>query len=243
MPKLTETYVKKLPTVVNGTKKYWDSEVKGLVVFVGKRSKTWYFQKDVGGKTQRVLIGRYPTITAQTARQTALGFALEISRGAGKHIQIGAPTLSDAMEVYLARPKLRSDVHKESVRTQFENHLKDWMGLPLDEITKSMAVERHRQLAKSPSTANHTLRYFRSVWNHARRVHDLPESPTNAIEWYEERPNGRVIEDLVEWKKRIDGLYCASSDNLGHQSVLSFGGSGSSLIKFMRFQFRGASAA
>ena len=36
---------------------------------------------------------------------------------------------------------------------------------------------------------------------------------------------------------------CASSDNLGHQSVLSFGGSGSSLIKFMRFQFRGASAA
>lgn len=207
MPKLTETYVKKLPPVVNGTKKYWDSEVKGLVVFVGKRSKTWYFQKDVGGKTQRVLIGRYPTITAQTARQTALGFALEMSRGAGKHIQIGAPTLSDAMEVYLARPKLRSDVHKESVRTQFENHLKDWMGLPLDEITKSMAVERHRQLAKSPSTANHTLRYFRSVWNHARRVHDLPESPTNAIEWYEERPNGRVIEDLVEWKKRIDGLY------------------------------------
>ena len=86
MPKLTETYVKKLPPVVNGTKKYWDSEVKGLVVFVGKRSKTWYFQKDVGGKTQRVLIGRYPTITAQTARQTALGFALEMSRGAGKHI-------------------------------------------------------------------------------------------------------------------------------------------------------------
>ena len=38
-------------------------------------------------------------------------------------------------------------------------------------------------------------------------------------------------------------LNCASSDNLGHQSVLSFGGSGSSLIKFMRFQFRGASAA
>ena len=36
---------------------------------------------------------------------------------------------------------------------------------------------------------------------------------------------------------------CASSDNLGHQSVLSFGGSGSSLIKFMRFQFRGASAS
>ena len=38
-------------------------------------------------------------------------------------------------------------------------------------------------------------------------------------------------------------MACASSDNLGHQSVLSFGGSGSSLIEFMRFQFGGASAA
>ncbi|MEI4262666.1 tyrosine-type recombinase/integrase [Roseovarius sp. D0-M9] len=207
MPKLTETYVKKLPTSESGTNKYWDSEVKGLVVFVGKRSKTWYFQKDVGGKTQRILIGRYPTITAQTARQKALGFALEMSRGAGKHIQIGAPTLEQAVEVYLSRPKLRSEVHRASVRMQFENHLKDWMGLPLDEITKAMAVERHRHLANAPSTANHTLRYFRSVWNQARRVHDLPESPTNAIEWYEERPNGRIIEDLVEWRRRVDDLF------------------------------------
>jgi hypothetical protein len=38
-------------------------------------------------------------------------------------------------------------------------------------------------------------------------------------------------------------LDCPSSDNLGHLSVVSFGGSGSSLIEFMRFQFGGASAA
>jgi len=36
---------------------------------------------------------------------------------------------------------------------------------------------------------------------------------------------------------------CPSSDNLGQLSVLSFGGSGSSLIEFMRFPFGGASAA
>ncbi len=207
MPKLTETYVKKLPAADAGTKKYWDSEVKGLVVFVGKKAKTWYFQKDVGGETKRILIGRYPTITAQAARQTAMGFALEMSRGAGKHIQIGAPTLAEAMDVYLARPKLRSEAHREGVQRQFENHLKDWLALPLDEITKSMVVQRHRELGKAPSTANHTLRYFRSVWNHARRVHDLPESPTNAIEWYEEQPDGRIIEDLRAWQKQVDDLF------------------------------------
>lgn len=206
MPKLTETYASKISPAKNGTLKFWDSEIKGFVLFVGKRSKTWYFQKDVGGKTRRILIGRYPTISAQVARQSALGFALRMSRGAGRVLQIGAPSLEVAMETYLARPKLRSESHKLGVRQQFDRHLRDWLRLPLDEITKSMVTERHRSLAATPSTANHTLKYFRTVWNHARRVHDLPESPTLAIEWYPEEPDGRIIEDLVAWRSAVDGL-------------------------------------
>ena len=49
MPKLTETFARKLPPTISGTEKHWDNEVKGLVLFVGKRSKTWYYQRDVGG--------------------------------------------------------------------------------------------------------------------------------------------------------------------------------------------------
>lgn len=206
MPKLTETFARKVPQTKSGTDKHWDSEIKGLVLFVGKRSKTWYFQKDVGGQTKRVLIGRFPMISAHVARQTALGLALEMGRGAGKAIQAGAPTLEAAMEGYLARPKLRSDAHKISLRQQFELHLKDWLRLPLDEITRKMVVDKHRSLADRPSTANHALKYFRTVWNHARRVYDLPESPTMAIEWYEETPKGEIIESLREWRQTLDDL-------------------------------------
>ncbi len=207
MPKLSETFARKLPQARAGTDKYWDSEIKGLVLFVGKRSKTWYFQKDVGGQTKRILIGRLPTISAQAARQTALGFALEMGRGAGKAAQIGAPTLEAAMEVYLARPKLRSEVHKSGIRRQLELHLKDWIRLlPLDEISKAMAVRRHQELAKMPSGANHVLRAFRSIYNHARRTYDLPECRTMAIEWYEEKPDGRIIDDLKAWRQTIDDL-------------------------------------
>ena len=116
MPKLTETYARKLSPTVTGTDKHWDSEVRGLVLFVGKRSKTWYFQKDVGGQTRRILIGRYPVISSDVARQTALGYALEWGRGAGKIVQLGAPTLQSAMETYLARPKLRSQAHRDGLR-------------------------------------------------------------------------------------------------------------------------------
>lgn len=203
LPKLTETFVRKLPPVNSGTAKHWDGEIKGLVVFVGKQSKTWYFQKYVGGQTRRVLIGRHPVITAEVARQTAMGFALEWGRGAGKHLHISAPTFEAAMETYLARPKLRSEEHKSSLRQQFELHLKDWLRLPLDEITKSMVVDRHMSMAKTPSAANHALKYFRTGWNNARRVHELPECPTMAIEWFEERPPRTIIEDLKAWRLEV----------------------------------------
>ncbi|MCC0047253.1 MAG: integrase family protein [Defluviimonas sp.] len=206
MPKLTETFAGKISPSTQGTAKYWDSEIKGLVLFVGKRSKTWYFQKDLGGRTQRIMIGRYPVISAQAARRTALELTLEMSRGAGKKAQMGAPTLEMAMAAYLNRPKLRSETHKDGVRRQFEMHLKGWMRLPLDEISKSMVAERHRRLADRPSTANHVLRYFRTVWNHARRTHDLPECPTMAIEWYEEARHGPRIDDLKAWRRDIDAL-------------------------------------
>lgn len=153
------------------------------------------------------MIGRHPTISADAARQTAMGYALEWARGTGKTIQIGAPTLEAALEACLARPKLRSETHKHSMRLQFDKHLRDWLRLPLDEITKAMVADRHRSLAATPSTANHTLKYFRTVWNHARRVYDLPESPTMAIEWFEEQPDGTIIDDLKAWREVVDGLH------------------------------------
>ena len=175
------------------------------MLFAGKWTKTWQFQKDVGGHTKRILIGRYPLISADAARRTALGLSLEMSRGAGRQVQTGAPLLKEAMEAYLARPRLRSEVHKHGLRNPFNNHLKDWLRLPLDEISKSMVVE-HQLMAKVPSAANHAFRQLRTIWNHARRTHDLPGSPTMAIEWYPEEPDGRMIEDLVVRKAAVDRL-------------------------------------
>ena len=77
-----------------------------------------------------------------------------MSRGAGKAAQLVVPTL----EAYLARPKLRSENHTNGTRAQLALHLKDWMRLPLDEISKSMAVRRHQEMAGSPSAANHMHR-------------------------------------------------------------------------------------
>ena len=110
------------------------------------------------------------------------------------------------MEVYLARPKLRSENHKTGTRAQLELHLKDWMRLPLDEISKAMVVRRHQEMSGSPLAANYVLRNFRAIYNLARQTCDLAECPTMAIEWFEDKPDGRIIDDLKDWRQTIDGL-------------------------------------
>lgn len=206
MPKLTETNVRKLPFSPDRTTKHWDAEIRGFALFVGKRTKTWYYQRDVAGRTKRVLIGRYPMIGAGAARETAQGLALELGRGLGRRAQLGAPRLEHALASYLARPKLRCEFTKEQMPRQFQLHLGDWLRLPLTEITPAMCADRHATMADIPSGANHVLRAFRTVWNHARRTHDLPESPTKSIEWYPDEPDGRVIDYLPAWQAEVDAL-------------------------------------
>ena len=64
MSKLTETYARKAGHSVTDSRKHWGSEIKGLGLFIGKKAKTWYFQRDVGGQTRRILIGRFPEVSS-----------------------------------------------------------------------------------------------------------------------------------------------------------------------------------
>ena len=120
--------------------------------------------------------------------------------------QIGAPTLEVAMEVYLVRPKLRSEINKNGMRAQLELHIKDWMRLPLGEISKAMVVRRHQEMSGSPSAANHVLRNFRAIYS----------TPTGHVIWQSAqrwqsndlkiKPDGRIIGNLKNWRQTIDDL-------------------------------------
>lgn len=206
MPKLTKTFAESACNPATGQDKHWDSEIRGFGLFCGKQTKTWYYQRDVGGKTTRIRIGAFPTITASAARETALALHLEHAKGAGKAAMQTAPTLKDALDAYVKRPKLRSDKNKRNVKDNINNHLSDWLDLRLDQIDRRMVRARHEKLSDKPVRANHTLQSFRSIYNHARRSIELPECPTIAIEWNKEERAGEVINDFAKWHKEVEAL-------------------------------------
>ena len=129
-----------------------------------------------------------------------------MGRGVGKLLHLAVPTLGQAAQMYVARPKLRSEAYKAGVTRQFDRYLSDWLNLPLNEITKTMVVQRHFEMRSTPVNANRVLRMFRSVWNHIRRTVELSECPTKAIEWFEEKPDLRIIDNLFEWRAAVEAL-------------------------------------
>jgi integrase len=202
MPALSDTFAR-----TAGPGKHWDGRIAGFGLFVGKKAKTWYFQKDVRGRTQRTRIGAFPVVSAAEARQAALKLQHDLATGAARYLVPRRQTLRSALDDYVSRPKLRSDTHKLNVRIMIERECAEWLNLDLREIRPDMAADLHKAMRQRPVLANHTLQALRAIWNHARRANGaLPESPTRAVEWYEEKPDGRIIEDLSVWRERVSAL-------------------------------------
>ena len=111
-------------------------------------------------------------------------------------------------------------------------NLKDWLDTPLDQIDRAMCARAHARLTVpregkdvkgrtrmlgGERAANHTMKSFRSIWNHVRRTYDLRECPTISIEWHDEEPPKTVIEDFAGWKEAVNAL-----ENPVHQAFYRF---------------------
>jgi Arm DNA-binding domain len=103
--KLTKAVVDKLPYPKNGQELYFDSELKGFGLCVGKRAKTYFVQASVDNDRVRHKIGRHNIFTAEMAREEAIKHLGDFARGINpkKKLQMeyaNKITLAQAMEEY-----------------------------------------------------------------------------------------------------------------------------------------------
>ena len=211
MPKLNDTFAKRAPFVDGRQARHWDTEIKGLGLFVGKTKKTWYYQYDVRGKTRCDRIGAYPDVSARAARDRAMEIRLARSRTRGDRVETTVPTLRDATDSYLDRANLRSADNKKSVRSMMDTYLSDWLDRPLDTFNRDMVTSRHRELSDTPVCANNVFQAFRAIYNHAHRrmggTDHLPRCPTFAIEWNKVQPRQpNFRNDLGAWDETVSAI-------------------------------------
>ena len=223
--KLTSKEVFDLPYEMRGTRYYYDDKLSGFGLRVGKKSKTYFAEGRVNGKSRRVKIGPATIFTTEQARkaaQTHLGNMIagldpnEIKAAA----KAKSLVLSAAAERFFSTRKLKPKTeydYKRKLATNFA----DWSNKPLKDISPQAMVRRFNDITANsgPAEANGSMRVFRSVWNFSRAdnansdgSYTLPDCPVNRISelriWNEvERRETYISDDAMpHWYKAIEKL-------------------------------------
>jgi integrase len=216
--KLTKSVIIKLKLTEKGQVFYWDDELAGFGMYVGTKAKTWCVQQRIGNKTKRVVIGKFPSMTAEQARETAKQEIGKLASGIDvvqekRELNIKAVTLGEVFEAFLdvrqLKPKTVSDY-----KGVMNNLYADWQKRPITDISRDAVERRHKKIGteRGEAYANLGARTLRSVLNYASAKYEtgkglsiLPENPVKRISqtrsWYKvERRTGHLkAHQLAAW--------------------------------------------
>lgn len=199
--KLTKTAVSAYKFTEKGQVFHWDSELPAFGMYVGTKSKTWCVQQRIGNKTKRVVLGKYPTMTAEQARNAAKKAIGELAAGIDtvqekREKNIKAVTLGEVFTAFLDSRQLKPKTVRDYTGVM-NNIYPDWQKLPITAISRDAVERRHKKTGeeRGEAYANLGARTLRSVLNYASAKYEtgkglsiLPENPVKRISqtrsWY-----------------------------------------------------------
>ena len=209
----------------------WDSELAGFAAVVGKKRTTFVVEyraidPTTGTKVKRrQVIGRRGELrddghpwSVTLARQRALELLGQVAGGGDPSARkreaatTGGPTLGEAFDLHVSRMRAnRASARSiETVTTERDKYLADWVARPLQTIERTHCRELHERLSREhgPYIANRVLRHVRAAWNTALKEHDLPANPTIAVHWNKEhrRQEPMAWSKLPSWHETVTTL-------------------------------------
>ncbi|MEQ1531570.1 MAG: integrase family protein [Methylococcales bacterium] len=208
--KLTKSVVDKFDFAEKGQVFYWDDELPGFGMYIGTTSKTWCVQQRIGNKTKRVVLGKYPAMTAQQARDAAKKGIGALAAGIDtvkekREQKIKAVTLGEVFAEFLNARTLKPKTVRDYSGVM-NNIYPDWQKLPITDISRDAVERRHKKIGneRGEAYANLGARTLRSVLNYASAKYEtgkglsiLPDNPVRRISqtrsWYRvERRTGHL---------------------------------------------------
>jgi integrase len=216
--KLTNRVVDAYLFTQKGQVFYWDDELAGFGMYVGMATKTWCVQQRIGNKTKRMVIGKYPAMTAEQAREAAKKAIGELAKGIDttnekREQKIKAVTLGEVFTEFLSARTLKPKTVKDYTGVM-NNIYPDWLRLPITDITRDAVERRHKKTGteRGEAYANLGARTLRSVLNFASAKYEtgkglsiLSDNPVKRISqtrgWYKvDRRTGHLkSHQLAEW--------------------------------------------
>lgn len=194
---------------------YYDDKVRGLCILIANKTKTFYVLRKHKGKTERILLGRYPDTTIEQARVRASQTNSELDAGLNrndiKRKYRTELTLDQLHQTYMERHALIQNRRPNNAISNYRLYLSHWGSKKISEIKRSEIQTHLAKLAKdiSPATANIALALLRAMYNRAIDWELFSDkNPTSNIPKYAEVSRDRFLygDELQRFLKAISEL-------------------------------------
>lgn len=177
--RLTRRVIDELPHPKVGQIYYRDTALPGFGLRVGARSKMFFVEGQVHGRTRRVTIGRADVFAHEVARKRALSLLGEMAEANDPNEQkrkerTDRVTMAAAFERFFEARNSLSPHTVSSYQRTARLYLKTWAKTPMAAITRQMVLKKHQALALAhgETTANNAMRHLRSVYNFIAATED-----------------------------------------------------------------------
>jgi integrase len=164
-----------------------DNRVPGLILFVRKKSKTFYLYRNVHGRPRRLRLGKYPFLNVEQARKKAVTIGHEVETGT-----YGVPGRFGELWTLYCEVK-RTKRTLEGDEAMYDKHLKRWADRRIDSVTTGDCQRLHAQLAATPYSANRLRSLLSTMFNLAVRHGLRRDNPVRAVTKYREQSRERFL--------------------------------------------------
>jgi integrase len=199
-----------------------DTQVKGLMVAVGRTGASYKIQADLYqdrklvGTRARVL-GSTTDLKLKEAQRQARALLDEIKRGvdinatATPEAASGVATVEQMFVAYAAYLEKKGAAERtlKDMKYRREKYLGDWLPLPVTAIKGKTCEQRHAKITEDngPRIANQLMMDFRAAYNRLLKKADddakLPSNPAKKVDLNPEKAKDHSVTDLARWWKRL----------------------------------------
>lgn len=197
----TKSDIEKLTPPEKGVITYFDTGFRGLKLYVTANGvKTFFVRKMFNGRDERFILGQYPDLSIQNARDKALLTLYDLANGRNPNEEKKANRVEqklgdlfiEFMERYSKKEK-KSWVYDQREIPKFYG---DWFKRRLSDIKKTEIQRRHEKIRNENGLyqANRCLERIRAMYNKAIEWGWKGDNPTSGIKKFKEIKRDRFLQ-------------------------------------------------
>ena len=221
--KITKSNMSTIIKPLSGQVNYLDTDLTGFGVRATKAVLTFFVYKRIRGQKEKTFIpiGVYGTFTPDQARKVAKDYLRRMDMGENPHPKARPKeetiTIQDLYRQYISgkkSPLAASSVYQYD--SWMKNHFSDWLKLPANTITGSMALDRLALMEKTNgmTQAASSIKLLRGLYRLGMALHPgvITHNPVEAVrevrgrEWAPRKRRMTYIEPaaLPAWHKAVN---------------------------------------